>query len=105
MSIKRDDRLRDSHEDQIGVSIPRSLNARLDALVDVANEAGENTSRKEIVAVLILGAPTTGDALLREIKRYRTAAVADAIVEGRDERLFLDPTPPRPGPRTRKRSS
>jgi hypothetical protein len=41
----------------VGLSLPVPINARLDLLVELAEQAGERTSRKEIVAVCILGAP------------------------------------------------
>lgn len=104
MAIKRNQKLRDTDEDQIGVSVPKPLNARLNALVDAANEAGESTSRKELVAALILSASAKGPALARAIRSYRSATSADAVLPGDDESMYLDPAIPKPGPRARRRS-
>jgi hypothetical protein len=103
MGIKRAEKLRACDEDQIGVSIPKPLNARLDVLAERATEAGENTSRKEIVAALILNSPESGAALSKLVRRYRLAVAGDAAVGDEDESRFLEPAPSRPGPRGRKR--
>ena len=82
MALDPADRLRDSPEDQIGVSVPSPLNARLDALVALANSAGESTSRKEVLAALILAAPDTGADIGELVRTYRTASVEDVVTEG-----------------------
>lgn len=84
------------------MSLPSPLNARLDALVSRANAAGENTSRKELLAALILGAPEAGDDLGVAVRRYRTAKSGDAVVDGEDASAFLDERAVRPGPRPRR---
>lgn len=98
----RDRDLRSFDEDQINVSIPRPLNARLDALVELTNAAGENTSRKEIVSALLLTAPEDGATLAERVRIFRTAGARDATVSGYDEAFFLNPSPRGPGPRPRR---
>jgi len=89
VAIKPTARLRNCPEDQIGVSIPRPLNARLDALVFQANESGENTSRKELLAALLLAAPES-DELVALVRAYRTAVAKDAALEGQPAAKVLD---------------
>ena len=90
-------------EDQINVSVPAPLNARLDALVELANQAGENTNRKEVVSALLLSAPESGNAIADHVRAFRQAAANDAAVPGYDESEFLHPRKQGPGPRPRKR--
>ena len=102
MSIAPKTRLRDCPEDQIGLWIARPLNARLDALVRRATEAGENTSRKEVLATLLLVAPSSADDLIGALRRYRTASARDAVLDGEPETDFLEDRERRPGPRPRR---
>lgn len=88
----------------MNVSLPRPLSARLDALVELATAAGENTSRKETVAALILGAPESDVALVKQLRIYRTATRSDAAVQGFDEADFIEPESRDPGPRRRRMS-
>lgn len=103
MAIDPREKLRNCREDQIGVSVPRPLNGRLDGLVELANEAGEKTNRKELLSALILAADENGEDLAAAVRQYRTAIAADAVIEGQDDRRFLAPEPPRPGPRSQRR--
>ena len=99
------DPLRRADQAQINISVAAPLNARLDALVSLAEAAGENTSRKEIVSALLLEAPEDGDALAERLRRFRQASVGDAFVAGFDDSFFLDLGPRGPGPRKRGPSS
>jgi hypothetical protein len=78
------------------MALSSPLNARLDALVGLANDAGANTSRKELFAALVLGSSMAGDELSAAVHRYRTATVADAFVPGHDKEPFLEPGPSPP---------
>src|SRR5437588_62589 len=104
MRIDPRKRLRECQEDQIGVSVPAPLNVRLDGLVELANEAGANVNRKELLATLVFAASESGAELQELVRGYRTATAADAVISGQDEARFLDPKEPRSGPRTRRRS-
>jgi hypothetical protein len=105
MAIQPDRLLRDCPEDQIGISIPTPLNARLDSLVERADRVGELTSRKELLAALLLAAPDEGHALSMLIRTYRTARAADAVPSGIDPADVLRERERKPGPRTRRADS
>lgn len=83
---------------QIGVAIVGPLSARLDLLVQRAHDSGERTSRKELLAALILAAPENDEAISRLVRRYRRATIQDAFITGEDPAEILDPVRPR-GPR------
>lgn len=101
-----EDRLADADAFQIGIAIPGPLSARLDLLVQRARDSGERTSRKELLAALILAGPESEATISRLLRRYRHATVADAFIAGEDPTEFLNPHRPR-GPRrpsTRRRT-
>lgn len=85
--------------------MPAPLNARLDALVEVVNCAGENTSRKELLAALVLTASEDPAILAEAIRHYRTAEAREVALTGTDATEFLDPGDRRPGPRPRRRGN
>jgi hypothetical protein len=89
-------------ERQIGVSLPVPLDVRLDVLVERAIAAGERTSRKELLAAIILATSTDGEALSRLVRNLRQATIGDAVVPGEDVWRFLPEAPPGPGPRPRR---
>lgn len=84
-----DDSVANAKAFQIGVAVPGPLSARLDVLVDIARRAGERTTRKELVAALILSATPTETSVRRMIRTYRRARVADAFILGEDPTRFL----------------
>ena len=104
MALDRDIRLRDCAEEQAGVSVPAPLNARLDALVDSANAAGENTTRKELLAALLLATPADSKKLIAHVRAYRVATAADAVPEGVPDSKILGERDRKPGPRPRRRT-
>ena len=100
-SMFGDDRLRDSRDKQVGIRWPMALDQRLDDLMERANDAGANTTRRETLAALLLAADYSGDDLVVLIRRYRTATVKDAplnLTVGLDNVLKF--TSHKPGPRT-----
>lgn len=100
--IPPDHRLRDCPERQAGMAWPIPVHARLDELVRIVrDEAGRDTSRKELVAALILSASTDPDALDAAVRRYRLATAREALVEPDlvDDGTVLQLPRPRPGPR------
>src|SRR4051812_33404054 len=106
MEIDPDERLHDTSQLQIGTWLPAPLSGRLDALVNRASEAGESTNRTELIAALLFDAPADGDRIAETLKRYRRASVQDAMVDGEDPSLFLEPRRqrgPRPGRRGPRR--
>src|SRR4051794_37596895 len=94
--------LRECARDQISVWVPAPLNSRLDALVETANAAGENTNRGELVSALILSAEEGGELLADRVRDYRRASAGDAIVTGFSEAYSLEPMKRSPGPRPRR---
>ena len=104
VQIKPDASLASCAEFQIGVAVPAPLSGLLDTLVELANHAGANTNRKEILAALLLAASIEAEVLAELVRTYRTARAEDAIVEGADRERFLQPERPPPGPRPRRSS-
>jgi hypothetical protein len=88
-------------ERSIGLSLPVPINARLDLLVELAEQAGERTSRKEIVAACILGAPDGAEELVRWLRIYRKSAADSVYTSGATLGSVLELGPARPGPRPR----
>jgi len=58
-------------ERSVGLSLPLPISARLDLLVALAEQVGERTSRKEIVAACILGSPDGAEELVGGGQRER----------------------------------
>ena len=57
------------------------MEERIKQLVSIVeDEAGENTTKTEVVSALILAAPADGEQLAGLLRRYRLASVGDAIV-------------------------
>ena len=87
-------------ECSVGLSLPVPISARIDLLVELAERAGERTSRKEIVAASILGAPDGADELVSVLRLYRRSPADSVYTSGsRLEDLKLAPAPPGPRPR------
>jgi hypothetical protein len=82
---------------RIGIELPEPLSARLDDLVEEAENAREVTSRQELIAALILTAPTAPNDLGRILREYRTATIGDTIVPDHDSTPYLEPATPRRG--------
>jgi hypothetical protein len=79
---------------QIVAVVPAAINGRLEALIRVADEAGVPTSRKELVAAIVHGAPTSPGRLRALIARYRSAnsaSVDEALVAYQPLDLEVDP--------------
>ena len=75
---------------------------RIRALTLLAEQAGERTSRKEIVAACILGSPTTADELIRLLRLYRRTPANGVYTSGPILVNALELQPARPGPRRRQ---
>lgn len=100
-TVPGDKRLLDCPEATIGLALPSPLSERLDQLVQLAERAGERTTRKELVASLILSAPIDGADLSEKIRQLRTAVVHEAVAPDATGRVLLSRHGP--GPRTRTR--
>lgn len=99
-SVAGDERLMNCSESKIGLSLPSPLSERLDQLVRLAEGVGERTTRKEVVASLILSAPMDGPALSERIRQLRSAVVHEAIAPDESGRVRLSRHGP--GPRSRQ---
>ncbi len=98
--IKPGTLLSDCPTRQVGTTLPVVLSNRLDLLVKAAERGGIETSRKELVAMLILNARGNASSLARQIKSYRRTTAAIAVLHGLDEET-LTLRQPRRGPRPR----
>jgi hypothetical protein len=82
--------LRRARSRQIVAVVPAAIDGRLKALMRAADEAGAPTSRKELIAAIVHGAPTSVGRLRALIARYRNATVEDAFVAGQSVDLVLN---------------
>lgn len=104
VSFGADERLDRCEPKGAAITWPIPLDNFLDTLVNLADEAGQKTSRKELAASLLLNAPRDGEALAALVTAYRTAKVRDvcpAPVKGKSAIAFHVK---RPGPRSRSSS-
>jgi hypothetical protein len=105
IELHRDERVSDGQRQATSMHLPVAVHYRLDKLVNLAH--GVNSSRAEIVAMLIASAPLDEDELERQIIAYRKLRVGDAIpsafpptVDGEDSVVV-----PLHGPGRRKQQS
>src|SRR5712691_11255110 len=83
-------------ERPVGLSLPVPINVRVDLLVQLAERAGERTSRKEIVAACILGSPDGADELVRWLRIYRKSPADSTYTSGAKLGSVLELRPARP---------
>ena len=101
-SIAAHARLRDCKDRQVSFQWEIALDQRLDDLVSRATSAGERTNRRELLATLLLHTHYSGEELGKMLRRYRTANVADALLEpssASDEASVIEFIAHGPGPR------
>lgn len=101
-SLPDDAPLADCPERGVGLVLSNPISDRLDHLVDCVEETGERTSRKEVIAALILDAALDGSDLAARIRRLRLAKVGDAVDQSRRRRTSLPEAERQPGPRPRR---
>jgi hypothetical protein len=82
---------------QPGFRWPIPIDARLDGLVGAANAAGAATSRRELLAALVLTAPTRPATLRNAIVKLRVTTVRQAALSGHDPGQYVLRKPGRPG--------
>ena len=80
MKLDPDARLVDVTSKQPGLRWPIPIDARLDSLVGAANAAGAATTRQELVAALVLSAPTGAQKLRDTVLSFRIATVRHAAL-------------------------
>lgn len=88
-------------ERNVGLALSDPVSARLDALVALAEAAGERTNRKELVAALIVGTDTESGHLVALVRRYRSALARDTLLTPDDAPPVLIFPRRSPGPRRR----
>ena len=99
-AVHLDDNLSRSPDRQVGVRWPVSVDDRLDRLVRSAENAGERTNRRELLAALVATCEREGDALGEVLRRYRTMRVRDALPAQPPGTTVVHLADHRPGPRT-----
>lgn len=87
--VAGDERLVRCPEATVGLALPSPLNERLNQLVQVVESAGERTTRKEVVASLILSEAIDGASLSEEIRQLRRAVVHEAVAPDATGRVHL----------------
>ena len=89
-------------ERPIGLSLPHPISVRLDLLLELVEQAGERTSRKELIASLIYAAADDAEELIRWLHLYRTGRADSVYPSSNAPAQVLEPQPGRPGPRPRQ---
>lgn len=98
-----DDRLDRCEPKGAAITWPIPLDNFLDTLVNLADEAGQKTSRKELAASILLNAPRDGGALAALVTAYRLAKVRDVCPPAKGKNVIAFHVK-RPGPRARSSS-
>ena len=98
-------RLSDCSEGAVGLALPHPLSDRVDALVALVDDYGERTSRKELIAALILNAPADAIRLADFLSAYRRATAEDALLDPESAGASIPIAERRPGPRARQSRS
>lgn len=102
-SLDADSRVVENPERPAAVSWPLPVDAWLERLVEQAKDAGERTSRKELVAALVASSKPSDAQLGKILRRYRTMKVREILPVPEGENVVPFTKQP-PGPRTRSRS-
>ena len=98
-----DSRVVSWRERQGAVAWPLPIEAKLDVLLRRAEEAGERTNRKEVVAALISDYKGDGEDISELLRRYRRMTVKELLPQNEN---VIDITRERkPGPRPRQSST
>src|SRR5882762_7480148 len=100
--IDADTLLPNCPEKRIGIALPAPINDRLDDLVGMVEATGDRTSRKELLACLILAAPTTDQDVAEMLHAYRRTPARAARLDGKSDEATLPIRNHRPGPRPRR---
>jgi hypothetical protein len=91
--------LRDSKDKQVSFRWAMALDQRLDALVRRAEDAGERTTRREVLAALIAHADYSGEELGDLLRALRRARVGDVVLDAEAHDNVVNLQSYRPGPR------
>ncbi|HEY4266852.1 MAG TPA: hypothetical protein VGM94_01550 [Galbitalea sp.] len=94
--VKQGERLATMPVRAVALGLPDPIDIRLDQLLEIANSAARFTSRRELVAALILASPDTTEGVVALIERYREAPPTHGPILRRPRRPA---GPKRPGRR------
>jgi hypothetical protein len=86
---------------RLGLAVPFPISERIDDIVASAEEVGERTNRKEVIAALVLSTSIDGPAIGEAIRALRKARAIDALGLENSNGLEITPRERRPGPRPR----
>jgi hypothetical protein len=100
--VRADTLLRDCPDHGVGLALSEPISRRIDLLVGLAEQAGERTSRKELIACLIYASPARGQDVAEMLRSYRHATVEDALPDS-DMRQNIHVSKRQPGPRPRRK--
>lgn len=100
--IAADTPLRSCPERNVGMALCDPISDRLDRLVALAEGSFDRTSRKELLASLILAAPPEGTALVEMLRAYRQSTAEQARLDEGTAGVPLTSSDRRPGPRPRR---
>jgi hypothetical protein len=98
-AVNVNDLLRKSADRQVTFRLPSALDQRLDALLERAVEAGENTTRRELLSALLLATDLTGEQLSGLLHDYRIARVTSALLDHETSGNVIQLERHKPGPR------
>jgi hypothetical protein len=70
---------------RMGMLVSSPLAGRLELLVRAADEAGVRTTRKDMIAALVLSAPADAAKIAKQLSRYWHGTVSDALIPGLPE--------------------
>ena len=103
--IDRTERLISCEPKNAAVTWPVPLDALLDQLVRVVEDAGERTTRRELAAAVLLACPRDPSRLAKLLRAYRTATVSDVVPSGEVGTSIVEFRTAKPGPRRRHQAS
>jgi hypothetical protein len=89
-------------EKSVGLALPVPISDRLDELVRIAEAGGERTTRKEVVASLILAASGVSEELSALLRGYRRADARSSRLGSQSDGDRIAIQSHRPGPRRRR---
>ncbi|HVU60203.1 MAG TPA: hypothetical protein VHD58_00945 [Mycobacteriales bacterium] len=78
--VAADQLIRETPQKQAAIAWPLPIDERLDQLLQQADAAGENTTRKELAAAVIATTSLTDAQLGKMLRQYRTMRVAELLV-------------------------
>jgi hypothetical protein len=83
ITLRRDERLRDSKRQATSMSLPLAIHHRLDLLADAS--ADVNANRAELIAMLIAESDLNPDDVEKRVLAYRKMSVGDVVPDEKPE--------------------